>query len=1063
MKRFLLLCVFSLFGVAQSKAGCPLINVSLQDRISQSELVVEGKVINKSSYWDESIKMIYTSHTLQVYRLFKGKLNNQTITLITEGGFVGLQGLVVSPNLSTEIGQTGVFFLSANNQWENPQGISLSYFSPIGPLGFIYYDYKNVMAYDNLNHWGEISSALIPEIIKITGIPEVISESPTPSKQGIRRATPSITSFSPGTVHAGTQEVITVNGTDFGATQGNGNVYFPNANDGGGTYIPARSGDIVSWSDTKIELKVPSSAGTGKIYVEDNSSNSSAYSSSTLSIPWAHLNVQYPNYPPSLVSAPFEIRHQSLNGSGGITWTWETDFNSNSDAKASFLRALETWRCKTLINWSVSGVKTNASNSYDGDNMVFYNDALPGSVIGVCYSWYSGCFKSGGSGDMNWFVSELDIAFKKTFSWEYGPTAPSMSEYDFESVALHELGHGHQLGHVINSANVMHYAISNGDNHRALQENDTACGNYVMKKSTSAVCAGTGMTLVKQVECMVRDPLIFRSKKSGRWNDLATWEYGPWDGSYWHDTIILPSFYIDSVIIRNSHTVEITDDRVITRTTIQSGGILKWSSGNLFMDNGINRNLIIENGGTFYQANDSIAERQGLSNIKMDSEGILISKNKDGLLGIGSVYFVSPFQQTFIFNKTGVQNAGSSLPSSCQRFFVDSGSILTLQKDISISDTLKLLDGIIKTSSYILSLGTSTTDKGTLGYTTGYIDGALTRWFDGTNSGSASGLFPLGNNGNQKFVTVEFTSAPTTGGTLSASYISTSMGSSGLPIAVSAVGSCSGYNISNTADAYWKIDDGNSLSGGTYSISTEAEGFAGITDLCELGLLKRSGMGSWGLAGTSVQTGGTLLKPIVKVTGASGWSNFGWGGGAPNPLPIQLSEFTAVKDLVHNRVNLYWTTVSETNNAYFEVQRSTDGLNWEVIETVSGQGNTDREVNYISIDNKPNQGINYYRLRQVDYDGKSSFSHIQMVLFDSKSSIGQIKLYPNSTSGLINITNPSYTKITLILMSLEGKTMFTKEISESHGSIDISNITAGIYIVKIISGDFVEYRKVVKE
>ena len=1066
MKKILVLLLVILFGVLDNKAGCPLINIPLNERIAQSDFVIEATVLHKESYEDSKNNFIYTAHTLQINKIFKGAITTQTITLITEGGFVGMRGLKVSPNLNTEIGQSGIFFLTINTKWETGIGITTSYLSPIGPLGFIYYDHQQLNAFDELNNWGMISVNLIPAITSITGH-NYQSLTPQKNTENIRRATPAISGFLPSTIHAGTQEVLTITGTDFGATQGTGTVYFPNANDGGSTYVQARSGDIISWSDTKIELKVTSSAGTGNIIVKENGGNTSSPSASTLTIPWAHLNVEYANYPPSPVTEPFEIRHQSLNGLGGITWTWDDDFLANSNATASFLRALETWRCKTLINWSVSGNKNNPSNSFDGDNMVFYDNSLPGSVIGVCYSWYSGCFKSGSSGDMNWYVSELDIAFKKTFAWQYGPSDPSMSEYDFESVALHELGHGHQLGHVINSANVMHYAISNGDNHRELQSNDTACGNYIMSKSTTGVCSQTAMTKVAQVDCMVRDPLIFRSKKSGKWNELATWEYAPWTGAFWHDTIILPSFYIDSVIIRNGHTVEITDDRVLTRTNVNSGGILKWTSGNVILDKGINRNLIIENGGTFVQANDSTMKRNPLSNLKMDSEGILITSHSNGLLGLGSVYFVTPYKQTFIYNKSGSQNAGSALPASVKKLEVNNGSILTLQSNIGLSGELSLTSGKIKTGAYTLTLGTSTTDKGSLSYTSGSIEGTFARWFDGTNSGSSSGLFPLESNNNKKFVTVEFSSAPSAGGTLTASYINSSMGASGLPVAVPAVGLCAAYNISNVAPSYWQIDDGNGLSGGTYDIAFEAEGFDGITDLCELGLLKRSGMGSWALAGTPVQTSGTLLKPIVKVTGASGWSNFGFGGGSPNPLPITLTDFNVRADEGNVGVYINWTTVAEINNDYFEVQHSIDGQTWQTLEFVQGKGNSLQANHYYVIDTKPKMGINYYRIKQVDYDGHASLSSFRSIIIKTTKVQPSVSLYPNPAHDIIIISSTFINSFDIELVSIEGSILIKQTMhpltSNSEDYIDIKHLAKGIYFLRVNSNDRVETFRVIKD
>jgi hypothetical protein len=94
-------------------------------------------------------------------------------------------------------------------------------------------------------------------------------------------------------------------------------------------------------------------------------------------------------------------------------------------------------------------------------------------------------------------VNELDIIFDDgsniaPLTWEFGPSTPTISEYDFETVAVHELGHGHQLGHVVSPGAIMHYAISNGSANRSLGANDLAGGNFVQAKSEIANVCGPG-------------------------------------------------------------------------------------------------------------------------------------------------------------------------------------------------------------------------------------------------------------------------------------------------------------------------------------------------------------------------------------------------------------------------------------------------------------------------------------------------------------------------------------------------------------------------------------------
>ncbi|HEY1038492.1 MAG TPA: hypothetical protein VGF30_03760, partial [Bacteroidia bacterium] len=98
-------------------------------------------------------------------------------------------------------------------------------------------------------------------------------------------------------------------------------------------------------------------------------------------------------------------------------------------------------------------------------------------------------------------------------------------------------------------------------------------------------------------------------------------------------------------------------------------------------------------------------------------------------------------------------------------------------------------------------------------------------------------------------------------------------------------------------------------------------------------------------------------------------------------LPIQLVYFTA-EGLKNHTVQLKWQTASETNNNYFELQRSTDDLNFTDIARIDGAGNSNTLINYKYIDENPIQGNNYYRLKQVDFDGNFHYSPIELAYFE---------------------------------------------------------------------------------
>ena len=116
-------------------------------------------------------------------------------------------------------------------------------------------------------------------------------------------------------------------------------------------------------------------------------------------------------------------------------------------------------------------------------------------------------------------------------------------------------------------------------------------------------------------------------------------------------------------------------------------------------------------------------------------------------------------------------------------------------------------------------------------------------------------------------------------------------------------------------------------------------------------------------------------------------TRFGFGGGGA--LPIDLISFTG--EVLGGDINpivlIEWTTLSQVNNDYFEIQRSDDAEVWYTIETVSGAGNTNSEMSYVVIDDNPLTGISYYRLKQTDYDGQYESFHPVSIIISSEEKI----------------------------------------------------------------------------
>ncbi len=491
MKKLLLIAViFS--AIVQLPAQCLMYPVPLNQRVPQSALIVEGKVINQVCFWNAEHNRIYTSNLIDVYKTFKNTANPY-IEIITEGGTIGDKKHVFHPTLELSIGDLGVFTLNSNNQ--PAQFGKPVYEAYASAQGFIKYNILSNTATEPFNTYVNISGDLYNTINQLTGANYTQVKPVNPFIQPIitgntSQAVAAITSFSPTTITAGTFSVLTITGTGFGTVATPSLVAFKNADDGGASTVSPIASEIVSWTATQIQVKVPDGAGTGVIKV--NGTNSA----SSLTIPYDHINV-------TNSGNVFNTKHVS-QGSGGYVWTYNNTFFTTTAAKAAFERSMNSWRCATLINWTLaSTTSTIVASANDGVNIVTFNGSLGTGILGQCGSYFSGC----GSGtSMQWFVNELDIQFDPTpgaLVWQYGPTNATASQYDFESVTVHELGHGHQLGHVINSSDLMHYALSNGQTKRTINADDLSGGLAVMNRNAQAggTCGDPLMTPLAASSC----------------------------------------------------------------------------------------------------------------------------------------------------------------------------------------------------------------------------------------------------------------------------------------------------------------------------------------------------------------------------------------------------------------------------------------------------------------------------------------------------------------------------------------------------------------------------------
>ena len=172
-------------------------------------------------------------------------------------------------------------------------------------------------------------------------------------------------------------------------------------------------------------------------------------------------------------------------------------------------------------------------------------------------------------------------------------------------------------------------------------------------------------------------------------------------------------------------------------------------------------------------------------------------------------------------------------------------------------------------------------------------------------------------------------------------------------------------------------------------------------------------------------------------------------------LPVNLVSFEAEKDNGGNLIT--WTTASEINNDYFEVLRSDDGISYQVIAVVKGNGTSNQVNEYSAFDTRSINGVVYYKLKQVDYDG--AYQHSKVVALYDEQKITLFKSGENSVS----IMGENLSSVQLFDMN--GKLIYSTSLNQNSSSqtiyFDSVELAQGVYFVRVIKGNDALTEKIV--
>jgi hypothetical protein len=184
----------------------------------------------------------------------------------------------------------------------------------------------------------------------------------------------------------------------------------------------------------------------------------------------------------------------------------------------------------------------------------------------------------------------------------------------------------------------------------------------------------------------------------------------------------------------------------------------------------------------------------------------------------------------------------------------------------------------------------------------------------------------------------------------------------------------------------------------------------------------------------------------------------------PVILPIELTDFQAT--LRDETTLLNWETAAETNNDYFVVEHSVNSEVFKEIGRIEGAGTTDETTNYETIHQTPASGDNYYRLKQVDFDGSVSYSEIRTVFLDKTFTAN---LFPNPVSATtvsLEMNSKESGELQVDITNVAGQVMFSQAYNVVKGTntqaISIADLSNGIYFLRLQKGQDVEMIRLVK-
>ena len=480
-----------------------------------------------------------------------------------------------------------------------------------------------------------------------------------------------------------------------------------------------------------------------------------------------------------------------------------------------------------------------------------------------------------------------------------------------------------------------------------------------------------------------------------------------------------------------------------------TGNVTIASTANLTLAKNIEMNKALVVNGTLNAGTSVIS---GSGTFTVSSTGRIISNHPNGLSGTLTISSINMDNASLEFG-AGVTSTGT-MPASIKSLTINTPAGIVLSSPTEVTGSLVLNGKITTSATNLLTVRNSTTISGVSA--SNFIVGPMALSAGGTTS-TINFTFPIGTSNDYRPVSLSLNHS----NPLFANYTAKIVDNQSYTLPIQ-TGSEVIEDSIFAHKRYFSIERSGEPNLVSAGISITVADDYGTVNAHQTAHRRRATIvksddvtGEWidlGADGSAEYNSstGTLSSGLAF----NSFSNFAYAVGRYLAVPLPVSIISLDAKPVADKVEVVWATAMEKDNNYFEVERSLDGKNFTSIGQVTSRGNSDYKVNYSFTDANPAKGVAYYRLRQVDFDGTTSFFGPVAARINGTAPV-ITSVYPNPVTTVANLSLELAPKeeAQVRVISLIGTIVLEKTISSEDGAgtyeLPVNTLQPGAYIIEV--------------